>query len=336
MNLAWDNRIAKLKTTLRATPKSPIVHSLGIGTFFVLMAIWGLSFESVLLAQEASIFKAIPEVNAEGETPSKTLTTEFETHINGQLLLSELDSTIPDRISKPLFTRLWDDQRNFYSPESATLLGGGMIVGGLMANSSFDDTVHRHFQSSVRSATSDDWFHSLHASKELGNGLYTLPIFASAWGAGALFPDSPMAVNSGRWGERSIRGFMVGVPPLIVLQRLTGGSRPYETEENSKWHPLVDNNGISGHAFMGSLPFITAAKMTENRAYKALLYAGSTIVPLSRVNDNAHYPSQVALGWWMAFLAASAIDATENPQSKWHFLPYSTADGSGLLLEYRF
>ncbi len=71
---------------------------------------------------------------------------------------------------------MWDDQKNFYSAESLTLLGGGLIVGGAMANSSIDDGIHRHFQSSVRGATSDDWFESLHASKELGNGVYTLPV----------------------------------------------------------------------------------------------------------------------------------------------------------------
>ncbi len=60
---------------------------------------------------------------------------------------------------------MWDDQKNFYSAESLTLLGGGLIVGGAMANSSIDDGIHRHFQSSVRGATSDDWFESLHASK---------------------------------------------------------------------------------------------------------------------------------------------------------------------------
>ncbi len=76
---------------------------------------------------------------------------------------------------------MWDDQKNFYSAESLTLLGGGLIVGGAMANSSIDDGIHRHFQSSVRGATSDDWFESLHASKELGNGMYTLPVFATAW-----------------------------------------------------------------------------------------------------------------------------------------------------------
>ena len=235
-----------------------------------------------------------------------------------------------------LVERMWDDQKNFYSPESLTLLGGGLVIGGAMANSSIDDGIHRHFQSSVRGATSDDWFESLHASKELGNGMYTLPVFATAWAAGELFPDNAYVETSGRWGERSIRGFIVGAPPLIVMQQLTGGSRPTETDESSEWHPMRDNNGISGHAFMGSLPFITAAKMTENRGYKVLFYAGSAIAPLSRVNDNAHYPSQVALGWWMAYLAASAIDATDNPNARWRFYPYSTGDGSGMMAEYRY
>ena len=205
-----------------------------------------------------------------------------------------------------------------------------------MANSSIDDRLHRHFQSSVLAANSDDWFESLHASKELGNGIYTLPVFATAWAAGELFPESRFVETTGRWGERSIRGFVVGAPPLIILQQLTGGSRPTETDESSEWHPMRDNNGISGHAFMGSLPFITAAKMTDNRAYKVLFYAGSTLAPLSRVNDNAHYPSQVALGWWMAYLAASAIDATDNPNSRWRFYPYSTEGSSGMMAEFRY
>ncbi|XZE44058.1 phosphatase PAP2 family protein [Pirellulaceae bacterium SH467] len=238
--------------------------------------------------------------------------------------------------SPSLIGRMWDDQKNFYSAESLTLLGGGLIVGGAMANSSIDDGIHRHFQSSVRGATSDDWFESLHASKELGNGVYTLPVFATAWAAGELFPDNALVETSGRWGERSLRGFVVGAPPLIIMQQLTGGSRPTETDENSEWHPFRDNNGISGHAFMGSLPFITAAKMTDNRGYKVLFYAGSAIAPLSRVNDNAHYPSQVALGWWMAYLAASAIDATDNPNARWRFYPYSTGDGSGMMAEFRY
>ncbi len=235
-----------------------------------------------------------------------------------------------------LVARLWSDELNFYSSESLTLVGAGLLVGGAVANTSADEQLHNHFQTSVRGATSDDWFETLHGSKELGNGTYTLPVFGTAWAMGELLSDSKMAAVGGRWGERSLRGFLVGAPPLILFQQFTGGSRPNETDESSEWHPFRDNNGISGHSFMGSLPFITAAKMTENNGLKAILYAGSTIAPLSRVNDNAHYPSQVALGWWMAYLAACAVDATDNPSSRWNFYPYSKRDSSGIRAEFKY
>ncbi|MEO8268777.1 MAG: hypothetical protein ABI557_03590, partial [Aureliella sp.] len=177
--------------------------------------------------------------------------------------------------NKTLAGRLLSDQMNFYSAESMTLLGGGLIVGGAMANSSVDNEIHRRFQSSVRSANSDDWFESLHSSKELGNGKYTLPVMAGAWAIGEIFPESQFAGTAGTWGERSLRGILVGAPPLLALQQLTGGSRPTEISEGSEWHPFTDNNGISGHAFMGSLPFITAAKMSDSKGLKAIYYAAS-------------------------------------------------------------
>ncbi len=261
---------------------------------------------------------------------------DFEAHVDEQLQSSELDPTLVEQNYKSIADRLWGDQLNFYSPESITLLGGGLLAGAMAANTSLDETIQRHFQSSVRGATSDEWFESLHTSKELGNGKYTLPVFATAWAAAELLPDNAVLSKGGKWGERSIRGFIVGAPPLIVFQQFTGGSRPSETNESAEWHPFRDNNGISGHAFMGALPFITAAKMSDDLRVKLFFYAGSALTPLSRVNDNAHYPSQVALGWWMAYLAASAIDSTDNPNAKWKFYPYSTSNGSGILAEYRF
>lgn len=245
---------------------------------------------------------------------------------------------LPDRSFGPAteWQSLWDDQKNFYSPVSLAWIGSGLAVGGILANTNLDENLHHHFQGSVRGATSDEWFESLHASKELGNGLYTLPLFATAWAAGEILPDNQLWATTGSWGERSIRGFVVGAPPLILLQQLTGGARPEEVAEHSSWHPFRDNNGISGHAFMGSLPFITAAKMTDQVGYKLLWYAGSTVAPLSRVNDSAHYPSQVALGWWLAYCAASAVDATEDPNRRWRLYPYTFQGGSGIMAEFRY
>ena len=123
----------------------------------------------------------------------------------------------------------------------------------------------------------------------------------------------------------------------MLAQRITGGSRPDEKDRDARWLPFQDNNGVSGHAFMASLPFINAAKMTDNRWLKTTFYAGSLLGPLSRVNDGAHYPSQVALGWWMAFVAASAIDHTQRSDSHIRILPLAAGEGGyGGMFEFQF
>ncbi len=233
-------------------------------------------------------------------------------------------------------TRLINDQLNFYSPESLLLLGAGLGVGAAVANTTLDGDIQRHLQSSLHHANSDDWLESLHANKELGDGRFTLPIYAGAWALGSLLPESEFSNGSKVWGERTLRGFIVGAPPVLLLQRATGGSRPGESTTGSEWEPFRDNNGVSGHAFMGALPFITAAKMTDKIGWKVTFYAASTLAPLSRTADGAHYPSQVALGWGMAFLAATAVHSTDNPNARWRVMPTTTPNGSGMALEYRF
>jgi hypothetical protein len=228
------------------------------------------------------------------------------------------------------------DHVNYYSWQSMSGLAVGLGMGAVLANSDADAKINASFQKNFRRAESDDAFEFLRANKELGNGIYTLPIFATAWASGNLFDESETALFAGEWGERSLRSFLVGAPPAMVMQQVTGGSRPGETGRDSLWSPFQDNNGVSGHSFMGALPFINAAKMTENPWAKATLYAGSTLAPLSRVNDAAHYPSQSALGWWMAYLAATAVDRTEAADSRWHFNPGLPTGESGVTAEYSY
>ena len=65
--------------------------------------------------------------------------------------------------------------------------------------------------------------------------------------------------------------------------------------------------------------------MTDDPLCKAAFYAGSTLAGLSRINDDRHYTSQVFLGWWMAYLAATAVDQTQS--GNWAIYPWPTADG---------
>jgi len=86
---------------------------------------------------------------------------------------------------------------------------------------------------------------------------------------------------------------------------------------------------------MDAVPFICAAKMTDDPYLKAAFYAGSTLAAFSRVNDDPHYVSQVMLGWWMAYLAASAVDHTQQDKDLTIF-PMPVADGIGAAVEYRW
>jgi hypothetical protein len=99
---------------------------------------------------------------------------------------------------------------------------------------------------------------------------------------------------------------------MLALQQVIGASRPGEAESGSHWEPFHDDNGVSGHSFMGAVPFITAAHMTKNPWLRGGLYLGSGMAGLSRINDNHHYASQAALGWWMAYLAARCVNPTER------------------------
>jgi hypothetical protein len=68
-----------------------------------------------------------------------------------------------------------------------------------------------------------------------------------------LAGDSKVGSLAGKWATRSLRTMLVGTPPLLVLQKVLGASRP--TEDNSRWHSFKDNNAVSGHSFMGVVPF---------------------------------------------------------------------------------
>ncbi len=65
-------------------------------------------------------------------------------------------------------------------------------------------------------------------------------------------------------GVYASRAYLVGAPAMLLMQNVTGGSRPEEMDHGSKWDPFHDDNGVSGHAFMGAVPFLTLANMYDD------------------------------------------------------------------------
>jgi len=232
--------------------------------------------------------------------------------------------------------KVMQDYRNFYSPGSLQFLGAGFLAGAAMANTNVDREIDEWAYDRIKNNPSGHWYKFVHGTKDLGDGRYTLPLYAGVWALSQLTDQSPGMEMAGEWGQRSIRGFVVGAPFVAVTQMATGGSRPYEVASESNWRPFRDNNGVSGHAFMGSLPFLTAAMMADDVRWKSAFFLASFATPLSRLSDGAHYPSQIFLGWWAACAAAQAVSQTQAPDRNFRILPYFADDGGGVMFQWDY
>ncbi len=77
---------------------------------------------------------------------------------------------------------------------------------------------------------------------------------------------------------------------------------------------------------MGAVPLLVAVRRTDNLLLKSVFLAGSGLAGFSRLNDDAHYLSQVLLGWSIACLAVQATEWTEQSQVQYRIVPL-TIDG---------
>jgi membrane-associated phospholipid phosphatase len=193
------------------------------------------------------------------------------------------------------------DFQNFYLDRANLIkLGIGVAGAAVFANTNMDVYIRNNYQDRVRSHETDEATKIFNLS---GTALIlvTVPVYVGTYGAGMLLHNPTM----GEWAQKSMRATIVGGPALVFLAAATGGDRP--NEGDSHWQPLHNFHGVSGHAYIGGIPFITAAKMSENPYLKAIFYGFSTFTGLSRINDDKHYFSQAALGWYLAYLSCAVV-----------------------------
>ncbi len=279
-------------------------------------------------------FRAAPTANPPPCNPTNTCSADggLPGSFGDDLLAPRPSSHFHNDVAE-IWPEIKQDYRNYYSWENFGMLVAGFSVGAAFANTNIDQTLRNEYQDHVRSSGSDQfapW------AKEFGTGGVMLPAMAAGWLAGEALYEWPVGEAIGDWGDRSLRSAAVGAAPMLFMQYATGASRPGETSAESHWKPFTDSNGVSGHAFIGGLVFINAAKETENPWLKAGFYACSALPGWSRINDDAHYPSQVLLGWWMAYCAATAVDETDRHQSDWKVVPLPTDNGAGMALMYQY
>lgn len=224
----------------------------------------------------------------------------------------------------PFYDKIGTDYSNLSSQSRLLRLGVGFLTMGAVANSDLDNNFQDWYQEDFRSEATDN---NAEIAKLFGEGKYLLPITFIA--SGLTYLDSNSEI--GKWGEKSARAYIVGLPSMWIMQNITGASRPSEFT-GSEWRPFNDINGVSGHSFVSAVPFLTMARMTDNKFIKYGSYIVSTLGSWSRVNDNQHYLSQAILGWYMAYESVGIVFETNEVQSDVIVLPVINNDFYGVMV----
>jgi membrane-associated phospholipid phosphatase len=206
------------------------------------------------------------------------------------------------------------------------LIGLGLGTAAVLANTPLDQHFQNWYHDDVRTRDTD---HFADLVREIGDGWYAIPVFAGAALLGPHCGCTTAGPVVGEWGDRCFRSVLVGGPPVVAFQSILGASRPYTSDSASHWKPFQDSHGVSGHAFIGAIPFLTAANMSDSIGFKLAMYGLSALPAWSRVNDDRHFLSQALLGWWFGYLATVAVDNSQRSKHAFAVVPLASDDGIG-------
>jgi hypothetical protein len=207
----------------------------------------------------------------------------------------------------PFKDKVSEDYKNFYKFDRFARIAGVGAVAGTVANTSMDREIYDWYQEDIRSDRTDSISKMV---KYAGEGKYLLPLSLIVSQTVNFDMDSKL----GAWGNDVARAYTLGLPFVWSTQYLTGASRPIDLD-GSDWRPFKDNNGVSGHAFVGAIPFLAMARNTDNEYMRYFAYFASGLAAWSRVNDGAHYTSQSILGWYFAYEVMDAVQDTNSGNS---------------------
>jgi membrane-associated phospholipid phosphatase len=226
------------------------------------------------------------------------------------------------------------DFRHYMDSDNLLFFGTAFLGAGVLANTGLDRGFADHWQSDFKSNASRT---VLAFPKAVGGlSFYFVPVFLSSMAIGHLREHTLLGNVVYHWGYRSFRTVIVGGLQQVILTHLLGSGRP-NLNQDSKWQPFLYPTGVSGHAFYGAVPFLTAAMMSDPPLLKYGLYVISTLPGVSRINDNKHYLSQVLLGWTLAFLSARSVYRTDlDRDPTFQVAVYPKSDGAMLCGHVKF
>ncbi len=202
-------------------------------------------------------------------------------------------------------------------PLSAILIG----TCGLIA-------LDEEIRCSVQEINSNSWDEIFAFSKEFGDGRTTLSIAGIFYLAGKIFDDE----KSQETAISALESFIFSGLICSSLKVLAGRSRPYREEGSGRFYgPTFDNSKLSlpsGHATVAfSLASVIASEY-DNLLIDISAYTIASLTSFSRIYDDKHWTSDVALGAIIGTLVGRAV-VYQNKKEKTGISPLARVKEGG-------
>ena len=219
--------------------------------------------------------------------------------------------------------------------ERSDWIKASLIVGITSGLYIYDQDIQDWAQKN-RSDTSDDIANLV---EPFGDGRYTLPPLGMLYLYGHFSEDE----KSRRVVLLSLESFLLtGV--FTQAMKYTGHRhRPRSGDPHDTWDgPVFSTSPLSfpsGHASAAfSIATVIASEYGETVFVPPLAYSIATLTALSRVNDNAHWASDVFVGSAFGYFTAKAIVGFHSGKKDKNLtiLPIVDSTHTALLISYRF
>jgi len=178
------------------------------------------------------------------------------------------------------------------------------------------------------------------SAKPFGDGRYTLPVLAGLYCYGHFFQSE----RARRTALLSLESFVIAGILTETIKHTTQKHRPGSGElEDIRWDgPRFSNANLSfpsGHTTSAfAVATVLASEYGDCAFVPPLMYGAATLCAFSRINDNAHWLSDVIIGAAIGHFTAKDIVGLHggNTDKKFSLMPTVNDRRPGLSISYRF
>jgi len=210
------------------------------------------------------------------------------------------------------------------------------VVAVTFVISSEEDDV----QSWVQKSRNDDTDMVAQYTGPAGSGKYVLPALVGLYGYGRI-AGRDRAERTALLGMESVilSGFFTNAVKYLTHKHRPGHAYGNDVSWNGPGLSHADLSFPSGHSTCSfAVATVVALEYGDNSLVPPLAYCAATLAALSRVNDNAHWMSDIILGSAIGHFTARAIVSRHGggPASRVSLVPAARSGGMSLALCLEF